>query len=66
MQDARFVSIGTDGVTTPLQAVPVASSSVVRTDWTYTDGLLTGYTEHGVVWTITRNPDGSIASVTHA
>lgn len=42
----------------------IKSVTTEVTNMTYTNSLLTGYTEDGVTWVIARNGSGDITSIT--
>lgn len=63
----KLMAEDSDGAPVPLQ-VPllVEAGTVATTDMTYENGLLVSYVEGGVTWTVARDGDGNITSITPA
>lgn len=62
---ARVTEDGAVVVTAEVPLV-VEAGTVATTDMTYENGLLVSYVEGGVTWTVARDGDGNITSITPA
>lgn len=70
VQLVAISTVDADGIAqfagTSVVPLSVSGVSVATTDMTYEAGLLVSYVEGGVTWTVARDGDGNITSITPA